>query len=178
MSHPVFKYQIEVRGGLLATYIFETCKQIEDWKKTDVPFLEQKYGPLELSQSDLPALTVGDKCHVLGDGDAVYVIKGLDRWKNHRYGFILNSGRVECVSKCYPLDAEIRNDEAAKIKYALDYLGDAFRQFSRNGRWGECMECPRDNDGHAYPEFCSNTHSKDHHMTIDQLRNKWKIYAK
>jgi hypothetical protein len=36
-------------------------------------------------------------------------------------------------------------------------LADGFIQFSRIGRWGTCVACPRDTDGHVYPEFCRYT---------------------
>jgi hypothetical protein len=52
---------------------------------------------------------------------------------------------------------------------AVRSLSDDFRQFSRNGRWGTCAGCPRDENNHAYPEFCQSTDRYDHHLTIEQL---------
>lgn len=45
----------------------------------------------------------------------------------------------------------------------------AFVQFSRNGRWGTCMDCPRDSNRMVYPEFCKNTNRYDHQLNVDQL---------
>lgn len=35
---------------------------------------------------------------------------------------------------------------------------------ARNGRWGTCVECPRDEHGHAYPERCVHTRRSDHQL--------------
>lgn len=48
-------------------------------------------------------------------------------------------------------------------------LKDAFVQFSRNERWGTCVECPKLLDGTVYPEFCTNTKRYDHQLTLDSL---------
>jgi hypothetical protein len=63
-------------------------------------------------------------------------------------------------------------DEATRD--AIAELGSSFRQFSRNGRWGTCGDCPRDTDGNAYPEFCENTERGDHHLNVDSLADQWK----
>lgn len=65
----------------------------------------------------------------------------------------------------------------SQLTYAIKYLGDAFRQFSRNGRWGTCCDCPRDSSNCAYPEFCANTERHDHHLTVDSLAEQWKRAA-
>lgn len=53
-------------------------------------------------------------------------------------------------------------------------LKDDFRQFTRNGRWGTCADCPRDSNEHAYPEFCSFTSRDDHQLDIDLLAKEFK----
>jgi hypothetical protein len=53
---------------------------------------------------------------------------------------------------------------------------DCFIQFSRNGRWGTCGDCPRDSNGKAYPEFCKYTKRYDHHLTVDDLAHTHKAY--
>jgi len=65
-----------------------------------------------------------------------------------------------------------------KQKEMHNSLLDCFRQFMRNGRWGTCAGCPRDNQNHAYPEFCSNTNRYDHQLTLDGLAENYKIYMK
>ena len=47
--------------------------------------------------------------------------------------------------------------------------------FSRNGRWGTCVDCPSDSNGMLYPEFCSNTDRYDHKLTVDGLAEQHKI---
>lgn len=40
--------------------------------------------------------------------------------------------------------------------------------FSRTGRWGTCVDCPR-RDGEVYPEECENSGRYDHALTLDNL---------
>ena len=54
-------------------------------------------------------------------------------------------------------------------------IRDALVQFSRNGRWGTCGDCPRDVDGAVYPEFCHYTYRYDHHLDIDSLTGQIKL---
>lgn len=58
-----------------------------------------------------------------------------------------------------------------------DTLKDSFLQFSRNGRWGTCAACPRDSNGHAYPEFCYFTERYDHQLDVDELASTYKVYT-
>lgn len=57
-------------------------------------------------------------------------------------------------------------------------IKDSFITFARNGRWGTCVDCPRDNDGNAYPEFCTNTQRYDHQLTVNSLAETYKNYLK
>jgi hypothetical protein len=57
-------------------------------------------------------------------------------------------------------------------------MREAFLQFSRNGRWGTCADCPRDVDERAFPEFCVNTDRYDHQLTVDFLVEQHKIRLK
>lgn len=50
---------------------------------------------------------------------------------------------------------------------------DFYRQFSRNGRWGTCVDCPRDVDHNAYPEFCVHTDRYDHQLNAVQLADNY-----
>lgn len=56
----------------------------------------------------------------------------------------------------------------------LANIMDAFRQFSRNGRWGTCSDCPRDTHGRAYPEACRETSRDDHALDVDALAEQFK----
>jgi hypothetical protein len=62
-----------------------------------------------------------------------------------------------------------------KCEKAVRQTADNFRQFSRNGRWGTCADCPRDSLGAAYPEFCRETSRYDHALNVDQLVSNYKI---
>lgn len=42
---------------------------------------------------------------------------------------------------------------------------DQWWQLIRNGRWGTCSGCPRDNAGFAHPHLCENTERYDHYLT-------------
>ncbi len=50
-----------------------------------------------------------------------------------------------------------------------------FIMFSRNGRWGTCVDCPKDSTNMVYPEFCVNTERYDHHLNVDSLAENYKI---
>ena len=53
-------------------------------------------------------------------------------------------------------------------------MQDSFLQFSRNGKWGTCVDCPRDTNRNVYPEFCEHRDRYDHCLTIDQLVTSYK----
>lgn len=36
----------------------------------------------------------------------------------------------------------------------------------RNGRWGTCVDCPRDKDGTPHPERCISTDRYDHQLEL------------
>jgi hypothetical protein len=44
-----------------------------------------------------------------------------------------------------------------------------FRCFARNERWGTCVDCPRDADGHVYPEMCQYSSRGDHRLGLESL---------
>jgi len=56
----------------------------------------------------------------------------------------------------------------AKAKIHRDAKS-GFLQFSRNGRWGTCGDCPRDSNGIVYPEFCKFTDRYDHNLKLAEL---------
>ena len=84
-----------------ASFVFTGQEQKNEWLRAGFESLQEKYGPLEYDEEALPGLMIGDKCRVLGDGSDVYTIEGLTKYEEHRYGFILDSGFVEEVAKCY-----------------------------------------------------------------------------
>ena len=59
------------------------------------------------------------------------------------------------------------------VQLALNSTRDSFRQFLRNGRWGTCADCPRNNEGHAYPELCKHFSRYDHYLSIDDLASNY-----
>jgi hypothetical protein len=58
---------------------------------------------------------------------------------------------------------------ADKFSTGVNLNRDHFHCFARNGRWGTCGDCPRDAEGHAYPEFCEHTRRYDHHLDVNML---------
>jgi hypothetical protein len=61
---------------------------------------------------------------------------------------------------------------------AMRERGDGFRQFMRNGVWGTCCDCPRDSDGHAYPEFCENALRYDHQIPVEDLAGVYRAHSR
>jgi hypothetical protein len=53
-----------------------------------------------------------------------------------------------------------------------------FEMFSRNERWGTCVDCPRTTDGKIFPEFCQFTDRLDHQLNIDELARTFKTHAR
>ena len=43
-----------------------------------------------------------------------------------------------------------------------------------NERWGTCVDCPRDSEGHPHPEMCAFTDRYDHHLNLDSLVAQYK----
>ena len=81
------------------------------------------------------------------------------------------------VYGCIEGKGESNMEVKVKLKYQLKHLSDAFRQASRNGRWGSCVACPQDSNGHEYPEFCVYTNRYDHQLTINELAETWERYG-
>jgi hypothetical protein len=101
----MFTTRIKVSGNLLSTYVFTDAAASKLWRETELKELEKEHGPLtthEYPLDDLPG--IGDKCHVMGDGDSVYTVEKLIKYSANRYGFILDSGWTEEVWKCYKVD--------------------------------------------------------------------------
>ena len=45
----------------------------------------------------------------------------------------------------------------------------ALTHFARNGRWGTCVDCPRDGDGNQLPELCRETNRYDHWLLLRRI---------
>lgn len=101
----VFKKCVRVRGGLGSSFVFESSEDVNNWIETELPELEDKYGKLEYTISDLDGLSEGDECHVVGEGSDVFIIEGVFKYSNNRWGFALDSGWSEEVAKCYKVPA-------------------------------------------------------------------------
>lgn len=61
----------------------------------------------------------------------------------------------------------------SKTETALKRTAGHLRMFARNGRWGTCVDCPRDSEHNAYPEFCKNTERYDHQLDMKGLAESW-----
>ena len=96
-----FHYMVNTTGNLVCNFVFEDKKALDTWVAKEFPKLKKKHKKLEYSVHTLPGLKVGDSCHVCGEADDVFKIERLIKWEDHRYGFVLDSGCVEEVAKCY-----------------------------------------------------------------------------
>lgn len=59
---------------------------------------------------------------------------------------------------------------------AMKARKDSFQQFMRNGVWGTCVDCPKDNEGRALPEFCEYSRRGDHLLTMKDLADSYEAY--
>ena len=96
-----FIWAAHVSGSYDCTFYFKQQKDLANWLKADFLKLQEKYGELKVSQERLSGLKVGDTCHVYGDGNNEYKIVGFEKWAPNYYGFVLDSGFIESVHKCY-----------------------------------------------------------------------------
>ena len=98
-----FHYMVTTTGNLLCNFVFEDKKALDTWIAKDFPKLQKQHKKLDFSVRPLPGLKVGDSCHVWGEADDVFKIERLVKFEEHRYGFVLDSGFIEEVAKCYSL---------------------------------------------------------------------------
>lgn len=99
-----FVIEANVKGALISSFCFESQEEFDAWKKSDFIELQQKYGPLTLSEGKLPGLSVGDTCCVYGEGMEEFKIVELIEYSKNRFGFVLDSGWSEEVVKCFVRD--------------------------------------------------------------------------
>ena len=97
----IFTKRISTAGQLFASFVFKSQAEVNRWLAKDLPLLEAQYGALTLHHGDLPGLSVGDKCNVWGEADDVFVITGITQYSKDNWGFLLNNGCTEGVSKCH-----------------------------------------------------------------------------
>lgn len=99
----MFIKRVRISGNFHTNYVFKSETELNNWLDKDLKELQKKYGELNVQITDLDGLNIGDNCYVIGDGDVVYRIIGLKNYSPNRYGFVLNSGWVEEVAKCYKM---------------------------------------------------------------------------
>ncbi len=83
------------------SYSFHSLDDVDNWLETEFVQLKKKYNNLVYNIFDLPGLKIGQKCHVNGDGPAVYKIIDVDESMKNRPLFILDDGFMEEVQNCY-----------------------------------------------------------------------------
>ena len=93
---------VRISGGLLATYTFESEELAITWVEKEVPGLRSEYGSINFDIYDIEPLEVGGTCYVSGEGSEVFTILEVHETSPHRPVFVLDSGFVESVYKCYP----------------------------------------------------------------------------
>ena len=102
MNNKIYRAVVHVSGDIVASYVFGRTIDAHNWIDS-VLVRMQKEKTLTYTIANLDGLTVGDKCQVTGEGDEVFVIKGLIRYSDNRYGFLLDSGDAEEMYKCHAL---------------------------------------------------------------------------
>lgn len=101
IENPRFLIAANTGGGLVASFVFQNYNEYNQWLQNELPLLEKKYGRITTFKHILPGLAIGDKCHVAGEGSEVFTITGIVEYEPYRYGFVLDSGDTEEVSKCW-----------------------------------------------------------------------------
>jgi hypothetical protein len=103
MKNKKFKYSVVVKYNLQCSYHFTSLKECSNWINVEYPKLVEKYSDLTLEIRKLDNLKIGDRVYVYGDGDCGEgdIIKDVIKYSDNRYGFLLDSGCVEEVDKCY-----------------------------------------------------------------------------
>lgn len=105
-TYPLLTHAVQVRptssgsGGLHASFQFVSEQSAKHWIETELPAISTKYGPSTGSITPLDGLRVGDSCYVVGEGTDLFVIKDVVCYSPHSYGFVLDTGCSEGVSKC------------------------------------------------------------------------------
>jgi len=98
----VFNWAVHTFSRLQCSYVFPTDVDVGVWSKETLPKLKEKYGAeLKYRAERLDGLKVGDCCFVRGEGNDLFEIKSLIQYEKDRYGFVLNTGICEEVSKCF-----------------------------------------------------------------------------
>ena len=112
---PLFTHEVKVKGQLHAAYQFTSKKAAQDWIDSKLPALCKQYGPCTASIGDLTPLRVGDSCYVVGEALDVFVITSVVSYGPHSYGFLLDSGCVESVSKCSSFHPSMHGASAQEV---------------------------------------------------------------
>ena len=89
------------KNGLYSSYAFHSMNEVETWLETEFVQLKKKYNKIVYNIFDLPGLKIGQKCHINGDGPAVYKIIDVDESMKNRPLFRLDDGFMEEVQNCY-----------------------------------------------------------------------------
>jgi len=89
----------------------------------------------------------------------------------------------ECQQRIDALEAEVTHfNKGAEEEFSLGdprahaaaSLRTSLADFSRNGRWGTCGQCPSDGYGRQLPEKCLDTERADHQLDVDALARRFK----
>jgi len=111
----IFTKKVNITGNYIASFVFRDEEEMNTWLNTEFPKLKKEHGELSYHTSDLDGLKVGDGCLVVGDGDEEYTIEGLVKYSEYSYGFVLDSGWVEPVSKCYAVELESGQEQEVHV---------------------------------------------------------------
>jgi hypothetical protein len=99
----MFTHRLKVSGSYNANLVFKSKAQLDYYLEHEIHALEYDYPGIRYDVFEMKPLKVGDECYVLNDDDNIYEIQGLACIEPFRYGYILSSGFIEDVAKCYPV---------------------------------------------------------------------------
>lgn len=96
-----FNFALTVSGNYSETLVFKGRKAMTLWIETESEILCEKYGELKISAKPLDRLKIGDACYLIPDENKMFRIIGWIKYSNNSYGFVLDSGEIVPVHKCF-----------------------------------------------------------------------------
>lgn len=97
-----YLFSVNVRGDYNAEYAFTSLDKLSAWMVNETMTADDgSHKKVEFRTSELDGLTIGDKCHVYGDGNEIYTIVDVFCSSPNSPMFSLSSGFSEPVVKCY-----------------------------------------------------------------------------
>lgn len=96
-----FTICVRTHGQYQSNFVFTDAITADNWIANEFPKLKKQYTNITYDKESLPGLKIGDRCNVWGEAQDEFIIVGIKKYSEHRYGFILDSGCAEEVAKCH-----------------------------------------------------------------------------